>query len=246
VTDPPRLGWARLKGERDWKQYEQQIFERLKEMAGEDAEVEFDARMPGRFSGVDRQVDVFVRGDFAGRVTRATMAVDCKCFTRQVDVKHVEGVIGLVEDVGTDFGLLVTTEGFTPAAKSRADHARGMRIDIVPYEELSEWEPPFQFCDVCTDWERDRVGGVYIDPFVQGHEPPGAELAVGAGRCDRCQTIYMKCSCGTVNRAVEAEERQWLECEGGCGVEWRAEVEYDRKGIPLTEDPHEQVEFRRT
>jgi hypothetical protein len=45
------------------------------------------------------------------------MAVDCKCFTRNVDVKAVEVFIGLVEDVGTDFGLIVTTEGYSPAAR---------------------------------------------------------------------------------------------------------------------------------
>ena len=235
-----------MSGERDWRQYESQIYERLKEMAGSDADVEFNASLPGRLSGVDRQVDVFVRGTFAGQVARATMTVDCKCFSRKVDVKDVECVIGLVEDVGTAFGLLVTTEGFSEAAKRRAHAVRGMLIEIVPYEELSEWEPPFRFCDVCTDWSSDQMpGGVYVEPFVPGHGPPGAELAAGAGACDRCQAVYMECSCGTVNHAVEFEEGQWLDCEGGCGVQWKVEVEVDRKGIPVTVNPHEQVAFRR-
>ncbi len=139
----------------------------------------------------------------------------------------------------------MTTEGFSQAAKNRAE-ARGMRIDIVPYDELSDWEPPFRFCDVCTDWDSDRApGGVYIDRFVGGHEPPGVELVVGAGACDRCQTLYMECNCGTVNHVVEFQHGEWLECEGGCGVEWKAEVEVDRKGVPVTINPHEQVEFRR-
>jgi hypothetical protein len=233
-----------MSGERDWRAYESQIFEQLKKVAGDDATVELDVSLPGRFSRADRQVDVYVEGNFAGKVSHGTMAVDCKCFSRRVDVKDVETFIGLVEDVGTDFGLLVTTEGYSEAARNRAEAARGVKIDIVPYEELSEWEPPFQFCDVCTDWSSDRMpGGVYIDRFGPKH--PGAHLAVGAGRCDRCQAIYMECSCGTINYAVEAEEGQWLECEGGCGVEWKVEVEVDRKGMPLTIDPHEQIEFRR-
>jgi hypothetical protein len=230
--------------ERDWRQYESQIFERLKNMAGEDAVLEFDAALAGRFSRVDRQVDVHVRGSFAGAIASGTMAVDCKCFTRKVNVKDVEAFMGLVDDVGTDFGLLVTTEGYSEAAKQRAA-ARGMRIDIVPYGELSDWEPPFQFCGVCTDWDSDHApGGVNIDRFVPGHEPPGGEHAVGAGACDRCQAIYMECSCGTVNHAIEFQHGEWLECEGDCGVEWKAEVEVDRKGVPVTSDPHEQVEFR--
>ncbi len=83
-----------MAGERDWKQYENQIYERLKEMAGEDAAVEPDASLPGRFSRVDRQVDVHVRGSFAGAIASGTMAVDCKCFTRKVNVKDVEAFMG--------------------------------------------------------------------------------------------------------------------------------------------------------
>jgi hypothetical protein len=88
-------------------------------------------------------------------------------------------------------------------------------------------------------------GGVYIEGFVAGQEPPGAELAVGAGTCDRCQAVHIECSCGTVNYAVEAEEGEWMECQGGCGVEWKVEIEVDRKGMPLTADARDQVEFRR-
>lgn len=233
--------------ERDWRNYETQILERLREMAGGDADVEFDASLSGRYSKIKRQVDIHVCGNFAGRVAHGTMAVDCKCFSRNVDVKDVETFIGLVDDVGTDFGLLVTTEGFSAAAANRAAAARGVRIQIVPYEALSDWEPPFRFCDVCTDWTSDRMpGGVYIERFVPGDEPPGGELAVGAGSCDRCQAIYMECGCGTVNYAVEAEEGQWMECEAGCGVEWKMKVDVDRKGVPLSTNPHDQVEFRRT
>jgi hypothetical protein len=53
------------------------------------------------------------------------MAVDCKCFSRNVDVKNVETVMGLVEDVGADLALIVTTEGFSEGAKRRAKAARG-------------------------------------------------------------------------------------------------------------------------
>jgi Restriction endonuclease len=234
-----------VSGERDWRQYERQIFERLKEMAGDEGDVEFDATLPGRFSGTDRQIDALVRGNFASKVTRASMAVDCKCFGRKVNVKDVEMFMGLVQDVGTDFGLLVTTEGFSEAAKRRAA-TPGLRIDIVPYEELAVWEPPFYWCEVCTDPQSDRMpGGVYIDPFTPGLEPPGAELAAGVERCDRCDAVYMECSCGTLNHAVEMQEGEWLECEGGCGVEWKVEVEVDRKGMPLTFNCQQQVEFRR-
>ncbi len=142
------IGWPSLRtvsDERDWKQYESQIHQHLLKVAGDDATIEFDVQLPGRLSGVDRQVDIYVRGSFAN-IGEATMAVDCKCFSRSVDVKHVETVLGLVEDVGTTIGLLVTTEGFSPAAKQRASAVRGMWLDVVPYDELADWEPDVHWC----------------------------------------------------------------------------------------------------
>jgi hypothetical protein len=52
-------------GERDWRAYEAQIHERLLSVAGTNAEIDFDAHLPGRLSGVERQVDIFIRGSFA-------------------------------------------------------------------------------------------------------------------------------------------------------------------------------------
>jgi hypothetical protein len=50
----------------------------------------------------------------------------------------------------------------------------------------------------------------------------------------------MRCSCGTLNTLLESDEGDWLECEGGCGVEWKVQVEIDRKGLP----EGESLEFR--
>jgi hypothetical protein len=219
----------------DWRKYEHQIHQRLVGMAGDDetANIEFDARLPGSLSGIERQVDVFVEGSFAGHVGRGTMAVDCKCFSRNVDVKDAEAFMGLVDDVGTDFGLIVTTEGYSPAAKHRL-RGRGFRFDIVPYDELENWTPEVLFCPVCTDLESDRAPGpLYLDP--PDLRIPGAELLLGVGRCWTCNTISMRCRCGTLNTLMEAEEGEWRECEGGCGVELRAEEQVDHKGTPVGE-----------
>ena len=221
-----------METERDWRRYERQIYERLLRLAGgdESAKIEFDARLPGSISGVDRQVDVYVEGAFAGGVGRGTMAVDCKCFSRKVDVKDAEAFIGLVDDVGTDFGLIVTTEGYSPAAKRRLG-PRGVRFDIVPYDELENWAPEVLFCPVCTDMESGRAPGpLYLDPPDEGIV--GRELIAGIGRCWTCSTLSMRCQCGTLNTLMEPEEGEWQECEGGCGVEWKAEEQRDHKGTP--------------
>lgn len=219
--------------EPDWRRYERQIYERLVRAAGGEgkAEVTFDKRLAGNLSRVERQVDVYVEGEFANGVGEATMAVDCKYFDRNVDVKAVETFIGLVEDVGTDLGLLVTTKGYSPAARNRAAAARGVRVEIVPYEELEGWQPEVLFCPVCTDLDSDRAPGpLYLDPVPEGVE--GGELTTGIGRCWTCNSISMRCGCGTLNTLYEAEEGEWQQCEGGCGVEWMAVEEIDRKGVP--------------
>ncbi len=110
-----------------------------------DAEVTFDERgsqrLPGRFSGVNRQIDVIVRGTFAGFPDIQTMIVDCKLVRRRLDVTHVEAFAGLLDDVNVTLGLLVTAEGFSEAAKRRAAAIRGMGLDVVELDELQKWLP---------------------------------------------------------------------------------------------------------
>jgi hypothetical protein len=128
-----------------WKQYEMQIASSLRQHASPDARVIFDDRgklkLPGRFSGVLRQIDVLVEGSFAGLPGERRMLVDCKCFSRKIDIPHVEAFAGMLDDVNVEMGLLVTTEGFTDAAKERARHVRGMIIDVVELDELAKWRP---------------------------------------------------------------------------------------------------------
>ncbi len=129
----------------EWKLYEKQIYAKLKAGVAEDAEVTFDEggrqRLLGRFSGVNRQIDVIVRGTFAGFPDIQTMVVDCKLVRRRLDVTHVEAFAGLLDDVNVALGLLVTAEGFSEAAKRRAAAIRGMELDVVELDELQTWLP---------------------------------------------------------------------------------------------------------
>lgn len=128
-----------------WKLYERQIYRKLKAGVAKDAEVTFDEhglqRLPGKWSGTDRQIDVIVRGTFAGLPEVQTMIVDCKLVARRLDVTHVEAFAGLLEDVGATLGLLITAEGFSEAAKRRAAGVRGMQLDVVELDELEKWIP---------------------------------------------------------------------------------------------------------
>jgi hypothetical protein len=100
-----------------WHDFENHIYERLSEWAGPGAQVEFDQKITGKFSQVRRQVDILISGRFANITDRdITAAVDCKYYTREIDVKQVDEFVGYLEDVQTDLGILITNKGYTKAA----------------------------------------------------------------------------------------------------------------------------------
>lgn len=89
------------------------------------AEVTHDARLMGRSSKRERQIDVLVRQRIGQY--EMTIVIDCKDHARPIDVKGIETFHGLVTDVGAHRGVLVCPSGFTKAAKERA---AGLQIDI--------------------------------------------------------------------------------------------------------------------
>lgn len=121
-------------------EYESGVADVLAYLAGDAAHVERNVRMLGRRSGKLRQIDVKVTGALFG-AGHATMVVDCKRYTKPLDVNNVGTFVSLVEDVGADIGLLVSTVGISPAAQRYADNVRGIRLDILSVEDLAAWMP---------------------------------------------------------------------------------------------------------
>jgi len=121
-------------------EYENGVADVLAYLAGDAAVVERNVKMPGKKSGKRRQIDVKVTGALFG-AGRATMVVDCKRYARVIEVNHVGTFVGLVEDVGADIGLLVSTVGISTAAERYADNVRGIRLNILSVEHLAAWSP---------------------------------------------------------------------------------------------------------
>ncbi|HYM16324.1 MAG TPA: restriction endonuclease [Dehalococcoidia bacterium] len=93
--------------------------------------VSHDVRLTGR-SGVQHQVDVLAR--FTAPLHSSTIVIEAKAYERPVDKDRIMKLIQVVEDLGCDRGILVTTNAFTPDALKTA---RGRNIDIWDRDHLA-------------------------------------------------------------------------------------------------------------
>lgn len=226
------------------KDYEAGVAEILAERFAGKATIEQDARLPSRSGGRPRQIDILVRIPLPG-MNEQLMVVDCKRYGKKVDKKDVEMFIGMVEDVGAPLGLLVTTNGYTKGAVARAKAERGIHVEVIPLDELWQWNPPLLDCEVCALAvpEESMPGMAYIDQLADIETEDGDSLEVTVGYCEKCATLYLQCpNCDTTNTVYESRTGEWIECDGGCGLEYylRAEMTKD----DLSNPTHDRVTLR--
>jgi hypothetical protein len=165
----------------DWRDDEEGIYERLKaEFPG--CEIEFDVKVEGRLSGVERQVDVTVRGDVAGYP--AFGAVECRSGSRPVDVSGIDRFRGFLEDTGADFGIMVTKAGYSKAARQRAERSH-IKLDGLCFFDLADYEFEWDSCEMSDPGPERPPGLIYFDMRVP-HMPEEGDLVVEVGRCGWC------------------------------------------------------------
>ncbi|MEM4601923.1 MAG: restriction endonuclease [Desulfurococcaceae archaeon] len=95
-------------------------------------DVKHNVKLKGR-SGVEHQVDVYAEYSAPLHVSR--IIIECKAYDKPIDKDVVMKLIQVVQDVGADRGILVTTSYFTPDAESTA---KGYPIDLWDYIKLRE------------------------------------------------------------------------------------------------------------
>jgi hypothetical protein len=118
----------------DWKQYEQEISKYF-QSEYPSARITYNARMLGKFSKIERQVDLLVEEQAADFQIR--IIVDGKYRDKRIDVNDVEAFLGLVRDVGAQQGVMVSTEGYTKAAINRAYYDElELDLDVLNFEDL--------------------------------------------------------------------------------------------------------------
>lgn len=126
----------------EWQDYEKIVLEECRRVF-RNADIIHNVHIKGLYSKRMRQIDVLVQTD-KGTV----YVVDAKKYGIKVDVKTVESFIGMVKDVGGNYGIIVSEKGFTKAAINRAHYGEdNIEIDILNLHELSmfqsEWAIPY-------------------------------------------------------------------------------------------------------
>ena len=73
---------------------------------------------------------------------------------------------------------------------------RGIRLDVVPIDELEEWEPPLISCRACAEavGEDSLPGMVWLDAMgdIELDEDWGT-MEVKLGICEKCGSAHIVC-----------------------------------------------------
>ena len=118
----------------DWQQYEIEILQHFAD-AYPGCEVRKNVKLPGRYSKVNRQVDVLITGSMADFEMR--VAIDAKHYSSPIDVKDVECFLAYCADLGVSKGVMIAPKGYTPAALNRAHNDESdIELDVLNYAEL--------------------------------------------------------------------------------------------------------------
>ena len=88
----------------DWKELEHLVMMIQKQLSP-DAIVRHDVKLDGIDSETKRQIDVLVEQNIGQYTMR--IVIDCKDYSKPIDVKGVEEFNGLVQDVRAHKGALV-------------------------------------------------------------------------------------------------------------------------------------------
>jgi tetratricopeptide (TPR) repeat protein len=122
----------------NWQEYEREIEEQFRR-AYPGARITANAKLVGKFSKVERQIDLLIEeqaSDFTFRIV-----VDAKHRGRKIDVSDVEAFLGLTRDVEAHTGMMVALEGYTHAAVNRAHHDDlDLVLDVLNFEDLKAYQ----------------------------------------------------------------------------------------------------------
>lgn len=118
----------------NWKKYEDEVYEECCRIYGSEY-VERNVSRVGVYTRADRQIDVLVHTD------EGDIAFDAKYYSKHVDVKTIESMIGMYGDLGVSKFVVVTNKGYSKNALRRAHMGtENVEADVMNMGELSRFQ----------------------------------------------------------------------------------------------------------
>ena len=123
-----------------WKAYEEFVFNEV-QLKFPNALIKRDCRKVGNISKTNRQIDIWI-SEPIGSETLISV-VECKFYSRKVDLKIVESMIGMAQDLSVDQFFIVTNAGYTSGAIERAANAPDeIELEILTPHQLERFQSP--------------------------------------------------------------------------------------------------------
>lgn len=122
----------------DWKEYEIYITRHLQRLFPE-ASITHDVRRDGLISKTKRQIDILIEQKLAGFIL--SIIVDCKYFSKKINLKHVEAFLSFLLDLKASKGIMITNHGYSKAAYNRANYdTQDIELRIINFEDLEKYQ----------------------------------------------------------------------------------------------------------
>lgn len=219
-----------------WELYERLVARMVADQLETDLCVTPNAHIVGRITGIRRQIDVLIEARHDTDNSRRII-VDAKRRSRKIDVREVESLRGLMEDVGATHGYLVSPSGHTKAAEKRAQAAVSIRI--LSLDHLENFDPSTWPRCQREGCERGRVfwdGYPELTKILQPLNASTSAQVVSSvhyvGKCDRCGRFHVWClTCNDILAPPEYDENDyghWCSCKPPWF--WLASIEEDEHG----------------
>lgn len=123
---------------KDWKEYEEEIHNWLSENYPKFL-IKQNIHIIGKKTGIPRKIDIYVKGRIAG--FELEIIIDAKKKNRKIDVKEVEEFIGMLDDVGANKGVTISSCGYTSIAWERAyRNSEDIELDILSTNDLKKYQ----------------------------------------------------------------------------------------------------------
>ncbi len=199
----------------NWKIYERFVAELCSDdYQSSSVTVIPNAKIKGCLSQTLRQVDVLIDSRFGDDRNRRII-VDSKKYNRPLNVKDVESFHGMMLDCSSKAGILVCPNGYSEAAKKRAQDFINLKVvSLAELEniDLSLWDDCFS--ENCND-KAERGLVLWDSPMGIGSTMSPVSISC-IGKCDVCGDFHIWCwDCGTKFSVSNESEAQCA-----CGYPW--------------------------